>query len=632
MLSEQFYSDAERAIAELYGSLEDDIIRDVARRIIKNDSVTDTAVWQSAKLQEAGLVYDDVIAEIAKVSGKSEKEIKKLFREASVEALAYDDQIYQLAGIQTTALKQSPALLKVLEAGFIKTSGLLHNLTLTTANMTQAAYINACDTAYMQIVSGAFSPQTAIKNAIVQASKTGAFVLYPTGHRDRLDVAIRRATLTGLTQTTQQLQWQRMDELEVDLVEVSAHAGARPSHAAWQGRIYSRSGRSDKYPDFVSSTGYGTGAGLGGWNCRHSFYPYFDGISQSAYSEQDLLNYQQMNSFEYDGKSYTQYEGTQQQRVYERTIRSTKRELVGLAEALKHAETDNLKAELQSEFEKKSVKLKGQEAKLKDFLAASKQRNERDRQQIIGFNRSVSSKAVWANKQYTKPVRSVIIKAQRFSDRYEADKLLRPETERLWGRLTDGEKEATFQYTVGSGPFNRPLRGYNKNWFSFVGIGKVPLNNEGAGEYIKELQSAIKKSKLKQDMWLFRGSDEQSLAGLLKVETGKITPENVTKLNRKFSGALVNDSGFFSTGVSEDASFVDNISYEILARKGTKGIYAEPFSHYGGTNSTGTWDGVEKGSYVGKEAEIILQAGYSFKILEIKLVDQKIKVIMEVLE
>ena len=108
-----------------------------------------------------------------------------------------------------------------------------------------------------------------------------------------------------------------------------------------------------------------------------------------------------MNSFEYDGKSYTQYEGTQQQRAYERAIRSTKRELVGLDEALKHAETDNLKAELQSEFEKKSVKLKGQEAKLKDFLAASKQRNERDRQQIIGFNRSVSSKAVWAAKKPT---------------------------------------------------------------------------------------------------------------------------------------------------------------------------------------------------------------------------------------
>ena len=290
MLSDQFYRDAERAIAELYGSLEDDIIRDIARRIVKNDGMTDTAVWQSAKLQEAGLVYDDVIAEIAKVSGKAEKEIKKLFREASVEALAYDDQIYQLAGIQTAELKQSPALLKVLEAGFLKTSGLLHNLTMTTANMTQVAYINACDTAYMQIASGAFAPQTAIKNAVIQASKTGAFVLYPTGHRDRLDVAIRRATLTGLTQTTQQLQWQRMDDLEVDLVEVSAHAGARPSHAAWQGRIYSRSGRSGKYPDFVSSTGYGSGAGLGGWNCRHSFYPYFDGISQPAYSEQYLQN------------------------------------------------------------------------------------------------------------------------------------------------------------------------------------------------------------------------------------------------------------------------------------------------------------------------------------------------------
>ena len=92
-----------------------------------------------------------------------------------------------------------------------------------------------------------------------------------------MDVAVRRAVLTGVNQTTARMQIARADEMECDLVETTAHMGARPEHMDWQGRIFSRSGKSRKYPDFVKSTGYGTGPGLCGWNCRHSFFPYFEG-------------------------------------------------------------------------------------------------------------------------------------------------------------------------------------------------------------------------------------------------------------------------------------------------------------------------------------------------------------------
>lgn len=70
-------------------------------------------------------------------------------------------------------------------------------------------------------------------------------------------------------------------------MEVTAHSGARPEHAEWQGKIYSRSGKSKKYPSLVKVTGYGTGPGLGGWNCRHSMFPYYEGMGR-VYTDEEL--------------------------------------------------------------------------------------------------------------------------------------------------------------------------------------------------------------------------------------------------------------------------------------------------------------------------------------------------------
>jgi hypothetical protein len=148
---------------------------------------------------------------------------------------------------------------------------------------------------------------------------------------------------------------------------------------------------------------------------------------------------------------------------------------------------------------------------------------------------------------------------------------------------------------------------------------------------ISGLKSAIDKSRIQNNMWLFRGSDKQSLSGMLGVEESKLIPSNAERLNKKFSGVPVKDNGFFSTGIAADAGFNNTINYEILAPKGTKGIYAEPFSAFGGTNSTGTWDGIEKGTFIDSEAEMILQAGTEFEIKSITTIGGKLTVVMEVI-
>ena len=182
-------------------------------------------------------------------------------------------------------------------------------------------------------------------------------------------------------------------------MEITAHAGARPSHAVWQGQIVSRSGRLGYLS--LSDIGYGTGAGFQGWNCRHSWNPFFEGISKRSYTKGDIeaLN---AKDVPYNGGMYTEYEISQMQRRMEREIRATRRELAGLDEAAKFS-TGKQKADLQSDFAQSSVKLKRQEAKLRDFTRQTDRRADTSRVQVMGFGRSMSQKAVWENKK-EKPI------------------------------------------------------------------------------------------------------------------------------------------------------------------------------------------------------------------------------------
>lgn len=411
MLSPDYLESISDDILKIYDQLEDSILKDVIRRIVKTDYVTDTAKWQLEQLQNSGMVYQDAMTQISKITGKSDAELKSLFEEAAVENLKYDNEIYQAAGLTAIPLSQSPAMLQMLTAGLTKTSGTLRNLTMTTATAAQTAYINASNLAYMQVSSGAFSRTEAIKNAIRQAAWQGSSVLYPSGHVDQLDVAVRRATLTGVNQTMANVSIANMENMGTDLVQVTAHSGARPSHAEWQGKVYSLSGTTEKYGDFYKETGYGTGDGLCGWNCRHNFYPFIEGIDEEMYSASDLEKLNEAK-YEYNGKKYTEYEVTQRQRAMERNIRQTRRELIAYDTAMKETLFDELKDSIKSDFNITAVKIKGQESALKNLLKQTGIRNKTDRLQVAGFGRSISQKAVAASKRLEKQRQHAIMVAE----------------------------------------------------------------------------------------------------------------------------------------------------------------------------------------------------------------------------
>ena len=344
MLTPEYLSALPDAVVKLWSQAEDDILRDVARRIGSLDDLdpmTPTAQWQAWRLDQARLVRGDVTGTLAKYSGKTKAEIRRLLQDAGTQALAADDAVYRAAGKSPAPVNDSPTLLNLLNAGYRQTLGTWQNLTATTARTVTGEFERAMDRAWLQVSSGAFDHKTAIARAVDDLAAGGLkAITYPTGHRDTLEVAVRRCVLTGTNQTAAKLQIARMDEMECEFVEVTAHEGARPEHAVWQGKVYHRSGAVEldgvKYEDFETATGYGTGPGLCGWNCRHNFYPFFPGVSTRNYTDQRLAELA-------DPEAYAL---RQQQRALERKVRDAKRRFIAADAA--GADTGKAAARLKS--------------------------------------------------------------------------------------------------------------------------------------------------------------------------------------------------------------------------------------------------------------------------------------------
>ncbi|WP_138294490.1 MULTISPECIES: phage minor capsid protein [unclassified Clostridium] len=335
MLTYRQLNDLPRSVVRIMTEAEQSIIDDMARRIARLGKVTASTEWQLKRLEALGVEEEVIIKRLRAALGKSEQQLIALFDEAATRTLEKDDGVYKAAGYDPIPLKDNPQMQQILRVGYAEASTLLANLTRTTASTATHQFERALDLAYTQIVTGGMDYQTAIKRAVRSLAQRGlSTVHYASGHADALDVAVRRAVMTGVSQTVGKLQMQRAQEMGQDLMELTAHAGARPTHAVWQGKLVSLSGR----PGYLSLTdiGYGDPAGFKGVNCGHDWYPYFEGLSEPAYTPEQLRKYND-RTVKYDGKEMDLYDATQHQRYIERQIRRWKRE----SSALDAAGLDN---------------------------------------------------------------------------------------------------------------------------------------------------------------------------------------------------------------------------------------------------------------------------------------------------
>lgn len=387
---------AENIASQLHEYIIRQIVDRMMIRIGRGDDylLTSSDAWRIQVLQDSGYLLQDITEELAKYTKRQEKEIKAAMEEAGVKALEYDDKTYRAAGLSPMPLTQSPALIRLMERNYNATLGEWRNMTRSTAEAAQRLFLNECDFAYNKVMSGATSYSQAVREAVESVASGGVYVDYPSGHRDTIEVATARAVRTGIAQAAGDISIKRMEEMDWDIILVSAHIGARTgdggqnpgNHLWWQGQFYSRTGRDKRFPNFYERTGYGTGVGLSGYNCRHSFGS-GDGVN-NPYADIQTADNVRMEKLE------------QRQRTLERRVRKTKREVMGVQEAVDKCQDEAARFELQQTLDQKSYLLSRQNKAYNEFCEENSLRPLSERLQIARWSREQAAKARSAARRY----------------------------------------------------------------------------------------------------------------------------------------------------------------------------------------------------------------------------------------
>ena len=389
---------AEDIASQLHANIIQKIIERMMIRLGRGEDylLTATDKWQIEVLQDAGYLLEDIQKEIADKTNKQVKEIREVMEDAGVQALQWDDKIYQAAGLSPVPLLQSPTLTRLMQRNYESTAGEWRNFTRTTANEAQRLFINQMDNAYNMVVSGDVSYTEAVRDVINDVSEVGMKVSYPSGYKLSIESATMMIVRTGISQAAAEVTTARMEEMDWDIVLVSAHLGARTgdggmnpgNHLWWQGQFYSRTGRTKEYPDFKTATGYGTGEGLCGWNCRHSFGP-GDGIN-NPFSEKDIAY----------ADNYKIEKLQQRQRTLERRIRDSKRKVQNLQTAVDNCKDEKLKFELQQKLDRKSYTLSKQNKAYKQYCKENNLKEYAERLKVAKWDKKQAAKASGAAKRY----------------------------------------------------------------------------------------------------------------------------------------------------------------------------------------------------------------------------------------
>ena len=314
--------------------------------------------------QEMGFLYQDIIRLVAEYNNTSYEKVQKIFEEAGVETIKKDDLIYKESGLNPVPIKQSRPIMQMMSATIEKTTGNLQNLCMTTANTAQTQFYNAINLSYMEVSTGAKSYTQSFIDALKTIAQQGAIIEYPSGAKRSIESAVRMNIITGVNQTCGQLQELRANEVGWDLMEITAHSGARPSHAKWQGKIVSLSEKKGYLSK--DDIGYGEATGFKGINCKHDWHPYYKDSTRS-YTQKELEKWKN-EKVTYNGKEYTKYDATQEQRKIERAIRQDKKELVAQQKLLTSNNKDINIEEVQAEIRNIKAREKDHKNMLDNFL------------------------------------------------------------------------------------------------------------------------------------------------------------------------------------------------------------------------------------------------------------------------
>ena len=489
-------------LTELYRGLEDALLMEICSRLKLRDELNEVTVQDIRALRSHGIDLKEIKKAIRETSGISKTKLDKLLGDVVARNQQYYTDLIDLAHIT-----QPETLVDAAEVAAIRTQTLdtFHNLTASMGFLVDGgrtmlppakAYQWALDSAALQAQSGAINYNQAIKTAVKELADSGLKVVdYESGHRDHIDVAVRRAVMTGVSQICAKYTEQSAEYLDTPYFEVSAHVGARDkpgpspwsSHKDWQGHVYSvRAG--DICPSIYDVCGLGAVDGLEGANCRHRRFPWVEGVSERTYTDEQLEHIDDGHGCTFDGKDYTAYEATQMQRRIERTVRKLKREKAAYKAAGLHEDETAV-----------NIRLRRLNAKYKAFSAEAGLPEQPERMRV--YNATPISKSIKStgNGNSVSPGDPVLVGTVDFSDKTATMKV-----------LSDAEKElADFDYEV-----NYSVTKDGKVWrvsgeATTVDLSAIPSTLNGSYSYHNHPREKTHYSFSAEDVAFFMDSKEE---------------------------------------------------------------------------------------------------------------------------
>jgi len=324
------------AMEQLYRSLQLNIMSDLTERLKANgEEITSAADWQINRLYELGVSKDEIDSLIQSTLDVSDNEIDRIYDEVVKSGYARNEELYTSKDKEYIPYAENEQLQQLVKAVKNQTKSEYRNITGSlgfaernadnTLSFTPLAdfYQRTLDNGLMQIASGAVDYNTVLKRAVKAMTDSGLRTVdYASGWSNRVDVAARRALMTGFNQVVAKVNEDNAEQLGTEYFEVSYHRGARPTHQVWQGRVYSKK-------ELETVCGLGTVTGLCGANCYHSYSPFIKGIDTPTYSEEELdrMNEEENTPKEYNGRQYTAYEAQQRQRQLETAMRADRQKI-----------------------------------------------------------------------------------------------------------------------------------------------------------------------------------------------------------------------------------------------------------------------------------------------------------------
>lgn len=453
-----------------YRNLEDRTLKDIVKRINKSCTIAETT--SEVRIQSLlNLGYDlkDIKKELSKDLNITSNKLGRLVNEAGLKSYAEDAKYYKIGGKK---LKENPAVLKMIDTMSKSSVEDLNNLTGTVGlagKPLEKWYKETLNQAVIDITSGTYARSEVMRRVVKDIGDKGLeYIEYSSGRNFSVEAAVKMNLVSSVNRLSAEISLKNAEEMNQDLMELTAHAGARPTHQEWQGQIVSLSGN----PDYLSlnDIGYGSAEGFMGVNCRHNWYPYFPGKSKRFWDDETL------EDFKYKGKTYDEHSAYQRLRNLEKTARKHERK-AKLFNAIgdKEAETtEKVREQIVKQEQKKFQKvIKNNETcynkprTLEDFEEYSKNYYEKN---IKGQISKEGEDAIVniLNNLIDKSEFSMRFKSKNFDSLLESERFLNQfETGTSGGTISNKYRKEATKQLFGTG--NKSLKASEREKYGYLG-------------------------------------------------------------------------------------------------------------------------------------------------------------------